>query len=109
MTPDQLRRASIAQFRLGRIAAPIVIELGLGYWDEHLRADHKKLTDSKIQHGYLVHLSRMPSAKRKRTEKLINGMKGVGVVYVHHDIPNRRVSYKALDGKPIRERDYSAE
>ncbi|MGZ3391793.1 MAG: hypothetical protein ACXVCF_19665 [Isosphaeraceae bacterium] len=47
--PDQLRRASIDQFRLGRIAAPIVIELGLGYWDTHLLADHKKLEDSKVQ------------------------------------------------------------
>ena len=109
LTPDQLRRASIDQFRLGRIAAPIVIELGLGYWDEHLRADHKKLTDSKIQHGYLVHLSRMPSARRMHTEKLINGMQDVGVVYVHHDIDNGRVSYKALGGKRITEEDYSAE
>lgn len=52
-TPDQLRRASIDQFRLGRIAAPIVIELGLGYLDTHLLADHKKLKESKIEHGYL--------------------------------------------------------
>jgi hypothetical protein len=108
VTPDQLRQTSIDQFRLGRIAAPIVIELGLGYWDEHLLADYKKLKDSKIQHGYLVHLSRMPSARRRRTEEIINGMQDVGVVYVHHDISNQRVSYKALDGKPITEKDYSA-
>jgi len=109
VTPGQLRRASIDQFRLGRIAAPFVIELGLGYWDEHLLADHKKLKDSEIEHGYIVHLSRMPSARRKHTETLINRIQDVGVVYVHHDIPNRRVSYKALDGKPITEEDYSAE
>lgn len=109
VTPGQLRQASIDQFRLGRIAAPIVIELGLGYWDEHLRADHKKLKDSKIQHGYLVHLSRMPSARRKDTENLINGMQDVQVVYVHHDIPNRRVFYKALDGELVTEKGYSPE
>ena len=109
VTPDQLRQVSIDQFRLGRIAAPIVIELGLGYWDEHLRADYKKLKDSEIQHGYLVHLCRMPSARRRHTEELINRMQDVGVVYVHHDIPNRRVSYKTLGGKPITEEDYSAE
>ena len=109
VTPDQLRRASIDQFRLGRIAAPIVIELGLGYWDEHLRADHKKLMDSEIQHGYLVHLSRIPSARRMCTEKLINGMQNVQVVYVYHDIPNRRVSCKALDGELITEVGYSPE
>ena len=107
--PGELRQASIDQFRLGRIAAPIVIELGLGYWDKHLRADYKKLMDSKIQHGYLVHLSRMPSARRMCTEKLINGMQNVQVVYVHHDIPNKRVFYKALDGKLITEEDYSPE
>jgi len=107
VTPDQLRRASIDQFRLGRIAAPIVIELGLGYWDTHLLADHKKLKDSNIRHGYLVHLSRMPSARQMCTEKLINRMQNV--VYVHHDIPKRRVFYKALDGEPITEEDYSAE
>jgi hypothetical protein len=28
---------------------------------------------------------------------------------VHHDIPNRKVSYKALGGKLIPEEDYSAE
>jgi hypothetical protein len=86
-----------------------VIELGLGYWDEHLRADHKKLKDSKIQHGYIVHLSRMPSARRMCTEKLIDGMQDVQVVYVHHDIPHRRVSYKALDAELITEEDYSPE
>ena len=109
VTPGQLRRASIDQFRLGRIAAPIVIELGLGYWDKHLLADRKKLKDSKVQHGYLVHLSRMPSARRMHTEKIISGIQDVGVVYVHHDIPNRRVSYKALGGKLITDEDYSAE
>jgi hypothetical protein len=81
----------------------------MGYWDEHLCADYKKLKDSNIQHGYLVHLSRVPSARRMRTEKLINGMQDVGVVYVHHDISNSRVSYKTLDGKLITEEDYSAE
>ena len=106
VTPGQLRQASIDQFRLGRIAVPIVIELGLGYWDEHLRANHKRLKDSKIQHGYL---SRMPSARRKDTDNLINGMQDVQVVYVHHDIPNRRVFYKALDGELVTEKGYSPE
>ena len=82
--------------------------LGLGYGLEHLLADQKKLVDSKIQHPYLVHLSRMPSSKRDITEKFINEMKDVQVVYVHHDIPGQRVSYKYLGGKPIHEEDYSA-
>ena len=71
-------------------------------------ASIKKLMDSKIQHPYLVHLSRMPSGKRPITEKIINEMKDVQVVYVHHDIPRQRVSYKYLGGKPIHEEDYSA-
>lgn len=102
MTPDQLREATIDQFSLGLIAAPIVIEMGLNYWDDHLRADHDNLAHCKIQHGYLVHLSRMPSDRREDTEDLINRIDhaGVfGVVYVHHDIPNGQVRYKGLDGK----------
>lgn len=109
LTPGQLRQASIDQFRLGRIDAPIVIELGLGYGPGHLCADQKKLMDSKVQHPYLVHLSRMPSSKRDITEKIINEMQDVPVVYVHHDIPGQRVSYKYLGGKPIHEEAYSAE
>jgi hypothetical protein len=43
------------------------------------------------------------------TEKLIDGMQDVQVVYVHYDIPHRRVSYKALDAELITEEDYSPE
>jgi hypothetical protein len=51
----------------------------------------------------------MPSARRICTEKLVNGMQDVQVVYVFHDIPNRQVFYKALDGKLIAEKGYSPE
>ena len=47
------------------IDAPIVIELGLGYWTDHLSGDREKLTNSRVQHQYLVHLSRMPSGYRR--------------------------------------------
>lgn len=51
----------------------------------------------------------VPSARRERTEEFINRVEDVGVIYLHHDIPNRRVRYKALGGKPIMEEDYSAD
>jgi hypothetical protein len=107
LTPDQLRQTSVDQFRLGQIAAPIVVELGLGYWDRHLLADEKKLKDSRVQHGYLVHLSRMPSRNRKATEAIIEGVTGLRLAYVHHDISGRKVRYRHLGGAEITESAYT--
>jgi hypothetical protein len=36
LAPSQLRRTALEQFRVGRIDAPIVIELGLNYGRQHL-------------------------------------------------------------------------
>jgi hypothetical protein len=49
---------TIAEFREGRLEAPIVIEMGLDYDAEHLVGDIKKLINSKPKHGYLIHLVR---------------------------------------------------
>jgi hypothetical protein len=103
LAPSQLAQASVAQFQLGQIAAPIVIELGLGYWLQHLTADIDKLTHSKVEHPYIVHLSRMPSGRRRATEEHINDKMNneAKVVYVHHDVPGKTVSYKGLDDNRI--------
>jgi hypothetical protein len=58
IAPQQLALASPEHLRFGRIAAPIVIEMGLNYGHKHLRDDALKLTNSNVPHGYLVHLSR---------------------------------------------------
>lgn len=60
LAPSQLARASIDQFRQGRIHTPIAIEVGLDYGRPHLKQDLEKLCHSKVPHAYVVHLSRLP-------------------------------------------------
>jgi hypothetical protein len=59
LAPSQLARASIEQFRQGRIHAPIAVEVGLDYGRAHLEQDLEKLRNSKVPHAYAVHLSRL--------------------------------------------------
>lgn len=58
LAPSQLEHATLDQIRYGRIAAPIVIEMGLNYTLAHLRQDFEKLQASRVPAGYLVHLTR---------------------------------------------------
>lgn len=100
LAPSQLEHVTREQFIVGRIDAPIVIELGLGYGEKHLRHDLEKLTNSKVRHPYLVHLSRMPSAHRKETEAFIDSIEALHqIAYVHHDLEGGEVHFRHL-GSP---------
>jgi len=61
LAPSQLARASIDQFRQGRIHAPIVVEVGLDYGRAHLEQDLEKLRNSEVPYAYVVHFSRLPA------------------------------------------------
>lgn len=103
LAPSQLDAVqSLDQFIYGTIAAPIVIELGLGYQDEHLGGDEIKVLGSQVQHPYLVHFSRVKSRKQQATEDLVNRPHPpIKVAYVHHDIDARMIRHKGLDGLAI--------
>jgi hypothetical protein len=102
LAPSQLEEATLEQFTVGRVDAPIVIELGLGYGEEHLRHDLAKLTNSKVQHPHLVHLSRMPSGYRNATEGFIDGIKApIQIAYVHHDLERGEVYSRHLGSPAI--------
>jgi hypothetical protein len=58
LSPGQLSNCNLQDFSCGRLAPPIAIEMGLNYCEGHLAADAEKLLNSKIRHGYLVHLIR---------------------------------------------------
>jgi hypothetical protein len=75
LAPCQLQRTVLEQFIVGCIDAPIVIELGLNYGKQHLTGDRQKLANSKVQHPYFVHLSRMPSSRQGATEDVIAGIR----------------------------------
>ncbi len=58
LSPGQLATCSLRDFKNGRLAPPIAIEMGLNYDEGHLSLDAEKLLNSHIQHGYLIHLLR---------------------------------------------------
>jgi hypothetical protein len=102
LAPSQLQRTALEQFRVGRIDAPIVIELGLNYGRQHLSGDRQKLANSAVQHPYLVHLSRMPSSRQGATEDVIAGIsERPKIAYVHHDLEGKEVSYRHLGSPDI--------
>jgi hypothetical protein len=102
LAPRQLQRTALEQFRVGRIDAPIVIELGLNYGKQHLVDDRQKLANSVVQHPYLVHLSRMPSSRQSATEDVIAEIsERPKIAYVHHDLEAKEVSYRHLGSLDI--------
>jgi hypothetical protein len=108
LAPSQIEEATLEQFTVGRVDAPIVIELGLGYGEEHLRYDLAKLKNSNVQHPYLVHLSRLPSGHRKATEAFIAGIKTpVQIAYVHHDLERGEVYSRQLGSPGITKEERS--
>lgn len=108
LAPSQLEEATREQFTVGRIDAPIVIELGLGYWNDHLRGDREKLANSQVQHPYLVHLSRMPSGHQEETEVIIAGIEApTQIAYVHHDLEQRKVYVRYLGSPEITQVEHS--
>lgn len=108
LAPSQLEKATLEQFTVGRIDAPIVIELGLDYWNDHLRDDRDKLTNSRVHHPYLVHLSRMPSGNQEETEVIIAGIEApTQIAYVHHDLEQKKMYFRYLGSPEITQIEHS--
>ena len=111
LTPAQLAQASLDQFTEGRISAPIVVELGLDYTDTHLTEDLDKLENSQVSHAYLVHLSRVQSARNIAAEAAIGRAvtrtrhTGIKLAYARHDLVRRRVFVKHLNDAAITSTD----
>lgn len=58
LSPELLLTCDTKQFAQGRLAAPIAIEMGLNYGIFHFYNHADKLLNSRVQHGYIVHLTR---------------------------------------------------
>jgi hypothetical protein len=100
LAPSQVRQASLEQFRDGRIAAPIVVEVGLDYPLKHLTDDEAKLRNSEVPHGYLLHLSRIPMRDRAETERFLCATE-VSAAYVHVDRAQGVVRHMHVDGTDV--------
>lgn len=103
LTPSQLAQVtSLKQFTQGRIAAPIVIELGLGYGETHLSGDVGKLTTSGVQHPYLVHFSHVRSRLHAATEAAVmHVIAPLQIAYVRHDPITKEIHVKRLSDTQI--------
>ena len=107
LAPSQLQRTALEQFIVGRINAPIVIELGLNYGKQHRTGDRHKLANSEVQHPYLVHLSRMPSSRQGATEDIIAGIRErPKIACFHHDLEVKEVSCRYLGSPDITKEKY---
>lgn len=99
LAPQQLREAELAQFRQGRIEAPIVIEVGLDYGLRHLEQDMSKLLNSGVAHPYVLHLSRVPITpdKQEPVEYAIRRASSpIKSAYVHIDPGTGGARYKRV-------------
>lgn len=86
LSPDQVHAADVTQLIFGRIAAPIVIEVGLDYGFPHLGQDARKLRNSLVPAPYLLHLTRVRDKDDTRTEQLLcDSSHDVRTAYVHLD------------------------
>jgi hypothetical protein len=86
LSPAQVSSATLKQFRAGRIAAPLAIEVGLDYGANHLQQDADKLLHSKVSVPYLLHLSRINVTDQVATEQLLCAPNSpLRTAYVHID------------------------
>ena len=80
LPPVSLATADIQQFCDGRIAPPIVIEVGLDYGAGHLAKDQDKLLHSCVPNGYLLHLTRVGRDHPRVVEIMNNPFNADGIV-----------------------------
>ncbi len=103
MSPEGLATASLEQFRQGRIAAPIAIEVGLDYGRQHLEDDGSKMLESGVRVPYILHLSRVRDSNATAIEVYVDTPPGqLRVAYVHHD-PRSGTRYKRVGDGEVRQ------
>jgi hypothetical protein len=103
LSPAQVGQATLKQFRAGRIAAPLAIEVGLDYdLEPHLRNDAKKLLQSQVPVPYLLHLSRLNVTNQAATEQLLCAPEGaLRTAYVHVDPATGARRYKHVGDSTV--------
>lgn len=94
LAPTQLALSSVDDFRDGRIAAPIVLEMGLDYDAAHLAADEEKLINSAVHYPYLAHFLRNCYPDERIDRILLEPSGNIRSVYVR--ILRNETFYKLL-------------
>ncbi len=104
LAPRQLETATLHHIRTGRLAAGIVIEMGMNYGIEHLQQDYDKLMANKIRAGYLVHLSRDKSRDAVAEALLLRAdlSPSIKIAYAHCGESHVDRVYKLLGDSQLR-------
>ncbi len=103
LNPEHVARATLEQFRQGRIAASIVIEVGLDYGLNHLSGDHEKLLNSRVESGFLIHFSRDKPRDVATEDYLLDIERAHRIAYAHHE-RSGVCAFKTLDGTTLQTR-----
>jgi len=104
MSPSLLAKCpEIQDFRQGRLAAPIVVEVGLDYDARHLAKDAHKLINSRPYQGYLVHLARS-IARDPQVEQIVLNLEGrTGIRTGYALVQDRGAVYKLVTDDTLTE------
>ncbi|MFG1928745.1 hypothetical protein [Cryptosporangium sp. NPDC048952] len=104
LSPDQIRAATLLDFRQGRITAGIAIEMGLDYGYKHLADDHAKLINSAVPAGYLVDFRRDSAPDQRTRDLVLNPTSPIRTAYAHH---HRRsgATFKTIGSSELEYRD----
>jgi hypothetical protein len=104
-----LNGVSIKQFREGRIVPEVAIEVGLDRNLQHLEEDVQKLRDSKVVHGYVIHLVRQQHRLQSRIQDCVRMLMedekagGPRIAFAQL-LPNGVIRYRHLNETEIGER-----
>ena len=100
ISPEVDKPLRVVDFCEGRIRPCIAVELGLNYGYSHLDGDRRKFSNSKMEHGYLVHFARVEAgAPDEAVERLVEATPRA--VYVHH--VGNRARVRLLGESEVRE------
>lgn len=107
LSPHDLTSCSLADFLEGRIRPIIAIELGLDYKLDHLKEDSKKLANSQLGHGYLIHLVRQECSDNfnELEDFILNN--SYDLKYAYGRISGSRAYYKLVSDVNINEMSLS--
>ena len=104
LSPELLRGCpSLEWFRQGRLAAPLVIEMGLDYDAAHLAGDAAKLMNSRPTHGYLIHLVREVAKDPSTEQILLHLEEKTGIRTAYGRVAGEQKAYKLVSDKGITE------
>ncbi|MFF5081497.1 hypothetical protein ACFY36_30995 [Actinoplanes sp. NPDC000266] len=106
LSPNQLAEATLPEYRNGRVAAAIVIEMGLDYGFSHLDGDHKKLVNSEAGLGYLVDFRRSGRPDPGTRRLILDPEPPIRSAYVHH--LSEGIAFKSVGDLELRYRQPAA-